>query len=107
MVLYDNMHEEDFRRKVTLNLSADGTQLQAYCCDLGPVTNKFWESAGIEFTLVVKGDAMEKLQTLVDAGEAENLVPVIAKKFTGKECFSDLKDFLDEHQVKYEFTVWR
>jgi hypothetical protein len=88
---------------VTCSLNETG-KLIIYNCDIGDPVQQFYGDSGIEVTLTLEKENTEQLKTLL---RATDVLQSLKERFTGEGCFAEIRQFMEEHTIKFNFDIWR
>ena len=76
--------------------------------DRGKKVEAYWGDFDYEYTTTISPEEVNKLYVLLDLveGNKSELLLALQKRFNTNTCYSELQNYLDQNNIKYEGFSW-
>jgi hypothetical protein len=76
--------------------------------DIGKRVEEYWGDSDYEYITTVTADQLTKLYAVlgVEADDKEKLLTMLSQRFNTNSCYTDVRNFFDQHDIRYESSSW-
>lgn len=76
--------------------------------DIGPRVAEAWGDSDCEYNMTLGAESVARLYLLfgVDAGAKEELLSTLAQHCHGNNCFSQLRQLFNNHNISFQSFSW-
>ena len=76
--------------------------------DIGKTVEEAWGDSDYEYAMTIPAEGVRTLYRLlgVEEGRKEKLLQALQERYHENNCFSAIRDFLDENGIKYDSFSW-
>ena len=101
-------HLQNDEIKITVEARFDGEALVIDGYDIGRRVQEYWGDSDYEYTSTIKPQDVSRVyENLgVPVGNKEALLQALAARFHTNTCYSEIQQWLDNHQIPYEGFSW-
>lgn len=94
--------------KISIEARFENQTLVVEGYDIGKRVEEYWGDSDYEYSATVIPAEVEKLYQLlaIPVGDRQGLLAELANRFNTNTCYSDFRNFLDEHEIKHEGFSW-
>jgi hypothetical protein len=105
-VLLFSLHNETIRITIEADFNSAG-DLVVEGYDVGKTVEEYWGSSDYEYSFTVPSHELANMyQAAQIPPEPEKLLAYLQQHFNTNTCFSDLRNWLDKHNVYHEGFSW-
>lgn len=101
-------HFESDDIKIDIEARFEGEALVIDGYDVGKRVEEFWGSSDYEYTVTIQPEGVATLYHLLGVVENDQqaLLNEIAKRYNTNSCYSQFREFLDQHQIPNSGFSW-
>ena len=76
--------------------------------DIGDTVLQYWGDSDYEYSTTVEPDEVKKLYDLfkLPVGDSQALLMELQSRFHDDHCYSQLRDFLGHHDLRFKSFSW-
>lgn len=95
---------------IRINISAyfEGDVLVVDGYDIGKTVEEFWGDSDYEYVVKIPAPGVEFLYQYfgIATGAKHELLQALANRYNSNFCYSEIRQLLDDHKIKYEGFTW-
>ncbi len=93
---------------IYIDIYFDGEKLVVEGQDIGKAVAEYWGDSDYEYIRTLPAESVAKLRKVLHLPEdaKEELLEMLCVMFSGNNCFSELSDFLEQHNIESEYFSW-
>jgi len=94
--------------KISIEASFEGEILVIDGYDIGKRVEEYWGDSDYEYSTRVAPDGVQKIYGLLSLpiGDKRALLDALANRFNTNTCYSEIQQWLEDNQIKYEGFSW-
>jgi len=94
--------------KISIEARFESETLVVEGYDIGKRVEEYWGDSDYEYSATVHPVEIEKLFRVLEIsmGDKQSMLNELAKRFNANTCYSDFRNFLDQHKIKHEGFSW-
>ena len=100
------LEREDIKIHIEARFDKDKLVIDGY--DIGKTVEECWGDRDYEYVVTIPAKSLPPLYGLmnVEVNDRKGLLEALAERFHGNKCYSEIRDFLDKNNIKYESFTW-
>ena len=101
-------YHEESEIKISIEAYFENEMLVIDGYDIGPRVKEYWGDSDYEYIVKVPAEGVSFLYTHfnIQPGNNHELLRALATRYNTNTCYSDIRQLLDDHNVKYEGFTW-
>ena len=106
-ILLYSMENENIKVTIEAYFEASGNlMVEGY--DIGKTVEEYWGDSDYEYAITIPPEEVDKLYRLAGIlpGSQSELLFYLQKNFNANDCYSRLRAFLDQHNIRHEGFSW-